>query len=46
MIIIEETYSDALKEALKTIDELADMIIFHAEVRENAEIMSSTAFEI
>ncbi len=34
--------SDAAREALSTVDELADMIIFHANVRENAAIMSET----
>lgn len=29
-----------LKQVFKDIDELADLIIFHAKVRENAEIMS------
>ncbi len=29
-----------LEQVLKDIDELADLIIFHAKVRENAEIMS------
>lgn len=31
-----------LEQVLKDIDELADLIIFHAKVRENAEIMSET----
>lgn len=34
--------SDAAKDALRTVDELADMIVFHANVRENAAIMSET----
>lgn len=34
--------SDAAREALYTVDELADMIVFHANVRENAKIMSET----
>ena len=29
-----------LEQVLKDIDELADLIIFHARVRENAKIMS------
>ena len=29
-----------LEQVLKDIDELADLIIFHAKVRENAKIMS------
>ena len=29
-----------LEQVLKDIDELANLIIFHAKVRENAEIMS------
>ena len=41
----DEIKSNALQEALEMIDELADMIIFHAQVRENAEIMRSTEFE-
>lgn len=32
--------SEQARLALKDIDELADLIIFHAKVRENAEIMS------
>ena len=32
--------SDAAREALRTADVLADMIIFHANVRKNAVIMS------
>ena len=34
--------SDAAREALRTADELADMIIFHANVRENTKEMSET----
>lgn len=34
--------SEAAREALHTADELADMIIFHANVRENAKVMSET----
>lgn len=34
--------TEAAKEALKDVDELADMIIYHAKVRENAKIMSGT----
>ena len=34
--------SDAAREALQIADELADMIIFHANVRENAKEMSET----
>lgn len=34
--------SEAAREALRTADELADLIIFHANVRENARIMSET----
>ena len=34
--------TDAAREALRTADELADMIIFHANVRENAKEMSET----
>lgn len=35
-----EVSSEAAREALRTADKLADMIIFHANVRENAKIMS------
>ena len=34
--------TEAAKEALQDVDELADMIIYHAKVRENAKIMSQT----
>ena len=34
--------SSAARDALRTADELADMIIFHANVRENAKEMSET----
>jgi len=34
--------TEAAREALNTVDELADMIIYHANVRENAKIMSKT----
>ncbi len=34
--------SDAAREALRTVDELADMIVYHANIRENAAIMSET----
>ena len=32
----------AAREALHTVDKLADMIIFHANVRENVKVMSET----
>ena len=32
--------SEQARQALKDIDELADLIVFHAKVRENAKIMS------
>ena len=32
--------SEEAREALRTADKLADMIIFHANVRENAKVMS------
>ena len=32
----------AARKALRTVDELADMIIYHANVRENAQVMSET----
>ena len=34
--------TEAAKEALRTVDELADMIIFHANVRDNAVAMTET----
>lgn len=34
--------SEAARQALRTADELADLIIFHANVRENAQEMSET----
>ncbi len=34
--------SDAAREALCTVDELADMIVYHANARANAKIMSKT----
>lgn len=34
--------TDAAREALHTLDELADLIIYHANVRANAKIMSET----
>lgn len=34
--------TEAAREALRTVDELADMIIYHANIRENAAIMSET----
>ena len=34
--------TEAAREALNIVDELADMIIYHANVRENAKIMSKT----
>ena len=34
--------SDAARKALYTADELAELIIFHANVRENAKAMSET----
>lgn len=40
--LMNKVNSDAAREALHTADELADMIIFHANVRENAKVMSET----
>ena len=34
--------TEAARKALQDVDELADMIIYHASVRENAKIMSQT----
>lgn len=39
-ILIGNVRSDAAREALRTADGLADMIIFHSNVRKNAEVMS------
>lgn len=38
--LINQMKSDSAKEAIRTADELADLIIFHAKVRENAKVMS------
>ena len=38
-LLIDKAKSDSTKEAIRTADELADLIIFHARVRANAEIM-------
>lgn len=40
--LMEEVHSDTARQALAVADELADMIIFHARVRENAEAMMQT----
>lgn len=40
--LMEQVHSDAARQALAVADELADMIIFHARVRENAEAMMQT----
>lgn len=37
--LISKVKTDLAKEAIRTADELADMIIFHAKVRENVKIM-------
>ena len=37
--LINRAKSNSAKQAICTADELADLIIFHARVRENAEIM-------
>lgn len=42
MTFMEKVDTDAAREALGFIDELADMIIFHANVRENAKVMAAT----
>ena len=34
--------SDEAREAIQIIDELADMIIYHANARDNAKLMSET----
>ena len=41
-VFMDKVNSEEDKEALRTADELADMIIFHANVRENAKAMSET----
>ena len=42
LALIGKVNSDAAREALRTADELADMIIFHANVHENVKEMSET----
>ena len=42
MAFMGKVSTDAAREALHTVDELADMIIYHANVRENAQAMSET----
>lgn len=42
MAFMEKVSTDAAREALYTVDELADMIVYHANVRENARAMSET----
>ena len=39
-VFMGKVNTEAAREALNTVDELADMIIYHANVRENAKIMS------
>ncbi|SFO29984.1 DNA-binding transcriptional regulator, XRE-family HTH domain [Pseudobutyrivibrio sp. UC1225] len=34
--------TDAARDALKMVDELADMIVYHANIRENSSVMSET----
>ena len=41
-VFMGKVNSDTARKALQTIDELADMIIFHADVKENAKEMSKT----
>ena len=41
-VFMGKVNTEAAREALNTVDELADMIIYHANVRENAKIMSKT----
>lgn len=40
--LISKVKTDLAKEAIRTADELADMIIFHAKVRENVKIMKQS----
>lgn len=42
MAFMGKVNTDAAKEALHTVDTLADMIIYHANVRDNAQLMSET----
>lgn len=42
MAFMGKVNTDAARDALRTLNELADMIIYHANVRENAKIMSET----
>ena len=42
MAFMGKVNTDAAREALRTVDELADMIIYHANVRDNAHLMSET----
>jgi len=42
MAFMGKVNTDAAREALHTVDELADMIIYHANVRDNAKVMSET----
>ena len=39
---MDRVNSDAARDALRTADELADMIVFHANVRDNAKERSET----
>ena len=41
-VFMGKVSTEAAKEALRTVDELADMIIFHANVRDNAVAMTET----
>lgn len=41
-VFMGKVNTEAAREALNIVDELADMIIYHANVRENAKIMSKT----
>lgn len=41
-VFLGQVKTDAAKEALEIADELADMILFHARVRENSEAMMQT----
>ena len=39
-LLIDKAKSDSTKEAIRTADELADLIVFHARVHENTKVMS------
>ncbi len=42
MAFMGKVNTEAARDALHTVDELADMIIYHANVRDNAKVVSET----